>query len=209
MRRGPWLERFRYFLQKIKIILVIMRFLVSTECNAKAFVKKEGVSFMKQQSGARGTHFGAWQIGRFCGWLCGLNPKSFDSIEEPISEGLPRGITIPDATAEQLGEALKSAINTSNHKTDEIIKFVFSQLAGSEVAKAELVIRAVIPMIPAEAVSGFVQTAARARPSLALTVARTAAAMVPEQSERIATALESVVAGAALKLFSTTADSEY
>jgi hypothetical protein len=106
-----------------------------------------------------------------------------------------------EATAEQLGEAVRSAIITSSQKTDAIIKFVFSKLASGEVAKAEVVIRA------AAAVSGFVRTAARARPSLALTVARTAAAMVPEQSERIAIALESVVAGAALNLLSETADS--
>jgi len=150
---------------------------------------------------------GAWHLGRFCRWLCGLNTKGFYAIEEAISESLPRGITIQEATAEQLGEALKSAINASGDNTDAIVKFVFSQLAGCEVAKAEVVIRAVIPVIPAEAVSGFVQTAARARPSLALTVARTAAAMVPEQSERIATALQSVVAGAALNLVGETADS--
>jgi hypothetical protein len=112
-----------------------------------------------------------------------------------------------EATAEQLGEAVRSAIITSSQKTDAIIKFVFSKLASGEVAKAEVVIRAVIPVLPAAAVSGFVRTAARARPSLALTVARTAAAMVPEQSERIAIALESVVAGAALNLLSETADS--
>jgi hypothetical protein len=159
---------------------------------------------MKQALGARETHSGAWNIGRFCSWLCGLNPKGLYAVEAPISASLPEGITIQEATAEQLGEALKSAIKTSGHETDAIIKFVFSQLAGGEVAKAEIMIRMVIPVIPAEAVSGFVQTAARARPALALTVARTATAMVPEQSKRIATALESVVAGAALDLLSRT-----
>jgi hypothetical protein len=151
---------------------------------------------------------GAWHLGRFCRWLCGLNTKGFYAIEEAISGSLPRGITIQEATAEQLGEALKSAINASGGKTEAIVKFVFSQLAGCEVAKAEVVIRAVIPSIPAEAVPGFVQTAVRARPLLASTVAKTAAAIVPEQSERIATALESVIAGAALNLLGETADSD-
>ena len=149
----------------------------------------------------------AWNLGRFCRWLCGFNTKGFYAIEEAISESLPLGITIQEATAEQLGEALKSAINASDGKTDAIVKFVFSQLTGCEAAKAEVVIRAVIPAIPAEAVSGFVQTAAKARPSLASTVARTAAAIVPEQSARIASALESVIAGAALNLSGETADS--
>jgi hypothetical protein len=149
----------------------------------------------------------AWNLGRFCRWLCGFNTKGFHGVEEAISESLPPGVTIQEATADQLGEALKSAINASDGKTDAIVKFVFSQLAGCEAAKAEVVIRAVIPVIPAEAVPGFVQTAARARPSLASTVARAAAAIVPEQSQRIASALESVIAGAALNLLSETVDS--
>jgi hypothetical protein len=157
--------------------------------------------------GARQPHPGWEHLGRFCRWLCGHNSNDFAASEQPISESLPRGLPMEEATAEQLGEAVRSAIITSSQKTDAIIKFVFSKLASGEVAKAEVVIRAVIPVLPAAAVSGFVRTAARARPSLALTVARTAAAMVPEQSERIAIALESVVAGAALNLLSETADS--
>jgi hypothetical protein len=175
-----------------------MSIIAFTPCKTESLVVNKRGPFMKQESGSRDTHFGAWQIGRFCNWLCGLNSKGLYTIEAPISARLPKGITIQEATAEQLAEALKSALNTSGHKTDAIVKFVFSQLGGSEVAKAEVVIRAVIPVIPAEAVSGFVQIAARARPSLALTVARTAADMLPEQSERIATALESVIVGTSL-----------
>jgi hypothetical protein len=156
---------------------------------------------MKQALGAKHPYPEARSIVRFCGWLCGFDPEGSYAREEPITKSLPRGMTIREATPEQLAEALKSAILTSRDKTDTIVKFVFSQLASGEAAKAEVLIRAVIPVIPAEAVSGFVQTAVRARPSLALTVARTAAAMVPEQSERIATALESVVAGASLDPF--------
>jgi hypothetical protein len=162
---------------------------------------------VKQTFGTRETHPGARKLGRFCGWLCGLDPKGLSLIEAPISESLPAGVTIRDATANQLGEALKSALMTSDHESDAMVKFVFSQLAGSEAAKAEVVIRTVIPVIPADAVYRFVQTAARARPSLALTVAKTVSAMVPDQSEHIATALESVVAGGALQLFQATADS--
>jgi hypothetical protein len=156
---------------------------------------------MKQALGTRETHPGTWKLGRFCSWLCGLDPKGLALIEAPISESLPDGVSIRNATANQLGEALKLALMTSDHEPDAMVKFVFSQLAGSEAAKAEAVIRAVIPVIPADAVSEFVRIAAKARPSLALTVARTAAAMVPEQSMRIASALESVVAGAGLNLF--------
>jgi hypothetical protein len=155
---------------------------------------------MKQALGAQDINPRRWQIGRFCSWLCGFNPKRFHGIETPISRGLPRGITIHEATAEQLGEALKSTINTSGHKRDAIVKFLFSQLASSEVERAEVVIRAVLPVIPTEAVFGFVQIAAKARPSLALTVAKVTAAIVPEHSARIAIALDSVVAGAALNL---------
>jgi hypothetical protein len=135
---------------------------------------------------------------RFCRWLCGFNAKGSHASEAPLVQSLPSGMTIREATPEQLAEALKSAIITSHDKTDAMVKFVFSQLASGEAAKAEVVIRAVIPLIPVEAVSGFVRTAGRARPALALTVARTAAGLVPEQSERIADALESVVAGASL-----------
>jgi hypothetical protein len=161
---------------------------------------------MKKALGAQDANSSGRRIGRFCSWLCGFNSKSFHATEMPISHGLPRGITIQEATAEQLGEALKSAIHSSGHKRDAIVKFVFSQLASSEVEKAEVVLRAVLPVIPAEAISGFVQTAAKARPSLAWTVAKVAAAMVPEQSMRIATALDSVVAGAALNLSTESAD---
>jgi hypothetical protein len=154
---------------------------------------------MKQALGARHLHPESRSLVRFCGWLCGFNPNGFYASEAQITQSLPRGMTIREATPEQLAEALKSAILTSRQKTHPIVKFVFSQLASGEVAKAEVVIRAVIPLFPAEAVSGFVRIAGRARPSLALTVARTAAGMVPEQSERIADALESVVAGASLK----------
>jgi hypothetical protein len=167
---------------------------------AKGFVEVEDCPFMKKALGAQDTNSSGRKIGRFCSWLCGFNPKSFHAPEMPISRGLPRGITIQEATAEQLGEALKSAINTSGYESEAIVKFVFSQLDSSEVERAEVVIRAVLPVIPADAVIGFVQTAAKARPSLALTVAKVAAAMVPEQSTRIATALDSVVAGAALNL---------
>jgi hypothetical protein len=156
--------------------------------------------FMKQVLGAQDTNQAGWQLGRFCSWLCGFNLNGISAIETPISQGLPKGITIQEATAEQLGEALKIAINTSGHKRDAIVKFLFSQLASSEVERAEVVIRAVLPVIPAEAIFGFVQTAAKARPSLALTVAKVTAAIVPEQSARIATAIDSVVSGAALNL---------
>jgi hypothetical protein len=130
----------------------------------------------------------------------------FSTIEEPISKRLPQGLTIQEATAEEIGEALKSAIVASGHQPEAIIKFVFSQLTGHETAKAEAVVRVVIPVIPPAAIAGFVRTAARARPSLAMTVARAAAAMVPEQAERIANALESVIAGAALDLLGEPAD---
>jgi hypothetical protein len=162
---------------------------------------------MKQALGAQVTDPGGWQLGRFCSWLCGFNPKGFHGIETPISQGLPRGITIQEATAEQLGEALKSAMNNSGHNRDAMVKFLFSQMASSEWERAEVVIRTVIPVIPAEAIYRFVQTAARARPSLALTVAKTVTAMVPDQSEHIAKALESVVAGGALQLLQATRDS--
>jgi hypothetical protein len=153
---------------------------------------------MKQAMGGRHAHPETRSLVRFCSWLCGFNAMGSSASAAPFTQSLPRGMTIGEATAEQLAEALKSAIITSRHQTDAMVKLVFSQLASGEAAKAEVVIRAVIPLIPVEAVAAFVRTAGRARPSLALTVARTAAGMVPEQSERIANALESVVAGASL-----------
>jgi hypothetical protein len=175
--------------------------------NCERLLTLRRVLHMKKALGTRETHPGAWKLRRFCGWLCGLESQALSLIEAPISESLPEGVTIRDATAGQLGEALKLALTTANHEPDAMVKFVFSQFAGSEVAKAEVVIRTVIPVIPAEAVYRFVQTAARARPSLALTVAKTVTAMVPDQSEHIAKALESVLAGGALQLFQATQDS--
>jgi hypothetical protein len=158
--------------------------------------RNKELSYVRQASVDKEIHSVTWSFGRFCSWLCGLKPIGFSAVEEPISASLPRGVTIQEASAEQLAEALKSAIVRSTHQTDAIVSFVFSQLSRGEAAKAEVVLRAVIPVIPAEGISEFVRSAAKARPSLAVTVARTAVAMVPDQSKRIAAALESVVAGA-------------
>ena len=73
------------------------------------------------------------------------------------------------------------------------MKFVFSSLSGHDGAKCEAVIRSVISVIPAETVPKFIRIAVRARPSLALTVAKTAAMLVPEETDHIASAVESVV----------------
>jgi hypothetical protein len=186
-------------LSDLQNILVIILILVIAVFDLKTSTKEEEIyRLMKQAMGGRHSHPETRSLARFCGWLCGFNAKGPSASAAPFTQNLPRGMTIGEATPEQLAEALKSAIITSNQQTDAMVKFVFSQLGTSEAAKAEVVIRAVIPLIPVEAVSGFVRTAGRARPSLALTVARTAAGMVPEQSERIANALESVVAGASM-----------
>jgi hypothetical protein len=141
--------------------------------------------------GGRDSLFGTFQVERLLSWLGGGDTLSITA--RLISQKLPRGIAIQQATADQLGQATKAAIEACRPQAEEIVKFVFSSLRGQDGPKCEAVIRAMISAIPAQSVPKFIRIAVRARPSLALTVAKTATMLVPEETDQIANAVESVV----------------
>jgi len=143
--------------------------------------------------GSRDKRFWTLNLERLLSWLGGVDTHASSIAEKFISENLRRGITIEQATAEELGRAAKEAIESCGQQTEAIVKFVFSSLKSHDGEKAEAVIRSVISVIPPESVPKFVRIAVRARPSLALIVAKTAALLVPEETDHIASAVESVV----------------
>lgn len=142
---------------------------------------------------SRDSLFGTRQVERLLSWLGGVDTHALSIPAKLISQNLPHGITIQQASAEQLGHATKAAMESRNQQAEAIVKFVFSSLTGHDGAKGEAVIRSVVSAIPAESVPKFIRIAVRARPSLALTVAKTAAMLVPEEMDHIASAVESVV----------------
>jgi hypothetical protein len=141
----------------------------------------------------RGSHFGTSQVERLLSWLGGADTHVLSIAERLISQSLPYGITIQQATAEQLGQATKEAMEAYRQQPEAIVKFVFSSLRSQDKAKCEAIIRSVISVIPTKSVPHFIRIAVRARPSLALTIARTAAMLVPEVTDQITSAVESVV----------------
>jgi hypothetical protein len=143
--------------------------------------------------GSGDTHFCKSQVKRLLSWLGGVDTPGLGFTEKLISRNLPNGITIDQSTAEELGHACKEVIESHGHQAEAIVKFVFSSLRSHDDAKSEAVIRSVISVIAAESVPKFVRIAVRARPSLALTVSKTATMLLPEETARIASAVESVV----------------
>src|SRR5262245_6126597 len=143
--------------------------------------------------GGRDRLFGKTQVERLLSWLGGPDTHALRIPEKLISQNLPHGITIQQATAQQLGHATKAAVETDCLQAEAIVKFVFSSLRGEDGAKCEAIIRSMISVIPAKTVPKFIRIAVRARPSLALTISKTAAMLVPEETDHIASAVESVV----------------
>jgi len=144
-------------------------------------------------TGTGGRDSGTWQVERLLSWLGGANTHALSIAEKLISQSLPEGITVPQATAAQLGQATKAAMESYSQQAEAIVKFVFSSLRGHDGAKCESVLRSVISVIPAKMMLKYIRIAVRARPSLAMTVAKTAAMLVPEETDHIASAVESVV----------------
>jgi hypothetical protein len=133
------------------------------------------------------------QLERLLNWLAGIDTLSV--AEKVISRNLPAGITIEQATAEELGRATKAAMHSHNELSEEIVKFAFSSLKAHDGEKGEAVIRSVISVISAKTLPDFIRIAVRARPSLASTVANTAVILVPDKAEQISRAVASVVCG--------------
>src|SRR5260370_38004492 len=121
--------------------------------------------------GGRDSHFGTSQVERLLSWLGGADTHALSIGEKLISQNLPHGITVQQATAEQLGHATKVAMESYDQQAEAIVKFVFSSLSRHDDAKGEAAIRSVISVIPAPIVPKFIRIAVTARPSLSLTVA--------------------------------------
>lgn len=143
--------------------------------------------------GGRDSHFGPSQVERLLNWLGGADTHALSIPAKLISQNLPQGITIQQATAEQLGQATKAAMETNSLQAEAVVKFVFSSLSGHDGVKCEAVVRSMISAIPAKTVPKFIRIAVRARPSLALIVSKTAAILVPEETDHIASAVESII----------------
>ena len=137
-------------------------------------------------------HFRA-QLEQLLNWLGGIDTHTFSVAEKLISRNLPPGTKIEQATPEELGRATKTAMESHNEQSEEIVKFVFCSLKGHDGEKGEAVIRSVISVISAKTVPNFIRIAVRARPSLAATVANTAVILVPEKAKQISRAVASVV----------------
>jgi hypothetical protein len=133
------------------------------------------------------------QLERLLNWLAGVDTRTFSGAEKLISRNLPPGKKIEQATGEELGRATKAAMECHNEQSEEIVKFVFSSLKAQDGEKGEAVIRAVISVVSAKSVPDLIRIAARARPSLASSVANTAVILVPEKGEEISRAVASVV----------------
>jgi hypothetical protein len=137
-------------------------------------------------------HFRA-RLERLVNWLAGIDTNTFSAAEKLISQNLPPGIKIEQATAQDLERATRAAMESHNEQSEEIVKFVFSSLKAQDGEKGEAVIRSVISVISAKTVPNFIRIAVRARPSLASTVANTAVVLMPEKAEQISRAVASVV----------------
>ena len=126
-------------------------------------------------------------------WLGGIDHHNFSIAEKLISRNLPHGIKVPQASARQLGKATKAALEGHNDRAEEIVRFVFASLKSHDGEKGEAVIGFIVSTVGPQSIAKFVRIAVRARPSLASTIATTAAALVPEKAEEITRAVESVV----------------
>lgn len=126
-------------------------------------------------------------------WLAGADTHKFNVAEKLISPNLPPGLKIHEASAEQLGEATKAALEANCDQAEQIVRFVFSSLKSDDGKKGEVVVRSMISVVNALTVPRYVRIAVRARPSLAPVIAKTAAAQLPEKAEQISSAVESVV----------------
>jgi hypothetical protein len=126
-------------------------------------------------------------------WLGGVDHHTFSIAEKLISRNLPQGIKVPQASAVQLGQATKAALEGHNDRAEEIVRFVFASLKSHDGEKGEAVVGYIVSALGAQSVAKIVRIAVRARPSLASTIARTAATLVPEKAAEITSAIESVV----------------
>ena len=97
------------------------------------------------------------------------------------------------AGADQLGRATKRAMESDPSQVEQIVRFVFSSLKAHEGEKVEAVISHMVLVVNRADVSKLVRIAVRARPSLAPTIANTAAMLVPEEADHISSAVASVV----------------
>ncbi len=138
--------------------------------------------------------FRLWdRLERLLNWLGGIDHQDSGVAEGLISEALPYGIKVEQASAAQLEQATKSALSLHPEQSEAIVRFVFASLKSPDGPKAEAVIRSIVSAASEESLLKMVRMAVRARPSLASTIAATASMLVPKQAEQISSAVESVV----------------
>src|ERR1700731_437153 len=94
--------------------------------------------------GGRDSLFGTSQVERLLSWLGGADTHALSIPAKLISQNLPQGITIQQATADQLGQATKAAMEAESQLAEAIVKFVFSSLSGHDRVKCEAVVRSMI-----------------------------------------------------------------
>jgi hypothetical protein len=133
------------------------------------------------------------RLARFINWLAGIETDPLSVAEGLITRDLPQGITLVQASAADLARATKAAMESHSGQAEEIVTFVFSSLKSHETEKAEAVVQSVVAAISTKSVPNLVRIAVRARPSLASTIAESAAMLLPDEAEQISTAVESVV----------------
>jgi hypothetical protein len=133
------------------------------------------------------------QLARFINWLAGIDIHQLSGAERIVTRHLPRGITLAHASAGDLARATRAALESRSGQAEEIVTFVFSSLKSDETEKAEALVQSVVSAISTKSVPNFMRIAVRARPSLASTIAESAAMLLPDEAKEISTAVESVV----------------
>lgn len=133
------------------------------------------------------------RLERLLNWLGGIDTHKFSVAEPLISRNLPHGIKVHEASAAQLERATRTALATNTEQAEEIVRFVFASLKSHDGEKGEAIIRSIVSVTSEPTIPKLVRVAVRARPSLASTIAATAAMLVPEKAEQISSAVKSVV----------------
>jgi hypothetical protein len=93
----------------------------------------------------------------------------------PAPLSLPPGVTVASATAEQLGAAVFEAVKADPTRAAEIVAPVIAELKAGDRDKCAAVVSAALRARKNLDVLAFVCDASKANPSLASTIAKTAA----------------------------------
>jgi hypothetical protein len=103
----------------------------------------------------------------------------------PAPLSLPPGVTVASATAEQLGAAVFEAVKADPTRAAEIVAPVIAELKAGDRDKCAAVVSAALRARKNLDVLAFVCDASKANPSLASTIAKTAATIFPKLAREI------------------------